>query len=201
MRKEIIDFIRHSQFPCVMAKAVLTKGMLTLHEYQSEKETLVAMYDFIDRYRENPSRLSSFILTFNERMNFNEFEKRFWKLIKNLHSSDKKEFEHDPRVSSDFDSPEFSFSLKSEAFFILALHPQSPRFARRLPIPAIVFNPHQQFETLRRKGIFSKVRNFIRERDKELQGFINPMLSDFGEKSEIYQYTGRIYSPEETLSI
>lgn len=114
---------------------------------------------------------------------------------------DKEKYEHDPRVSSQIASPDFSFSMKSEAFFILALHPQSPRLARRLPIPAIVFNPHQQFETLRKKGVFNKVRNFIRNRDKALQGFINPMLSDFGEKSEIYQYTGRVYSPEETLSI
>ena len=197
----IIDFIQHSQFPCVMAKAVLTKGMLTVHDYQSVEDTLEAMYSFIDRYRERPSRLSSFILTFDEIISFEEFEKKFWKLIKSLHLLDKKNYEHDPRVSNQTDSPDFSFSMKSEAFFILALHPDSPRFARRLPIPAIVFNPHQQFETLRKNGVFNKVRNFIRNRDKALQGFINPMLSDFGEKSELYQYTGRVYAPEETLSI
>lgn len=201
MRKEIFDFIQHSQFPCVMAKAVLTKGMLTIHSHQTAEDTLDAMYAFIDRYRKKHSRLSSFILTFDRKMDFNEFEKQFWKLIKTLHVMDKEKYEHDPRVSSQIASPDFSFSMKSEAFFILALHPQSPRLARRLPIPAIVFNPHQQFETLRKKGVFNKVRNFIRNRDKALQGFINPMLSDFGEKSEIYQYTGRVYSPEETLSI
>jgi len=184
-----------------MAKAVLTKGMLTVHDYQGVENTLNAIYDFIDLYRENPSRLSSFILTFDEKINFDEFENKFWKLIKTLHILDKKNYKHDPRVSSDMASPDFSFSVKSEAFFMLALHPESPRFARRLPFPAIVFNPHQQFENLRKKGIFSKVRNFIRERDKALQGFINPMLSDFGEKSEIYQYTGRSYSPDVTLSI
>jgi len=184
-----------------MAKAVLTKGMLRVHDYQSIEDTLATMYEFIDLYREKPTRLSSFILTFNEKINFHDFEKKFWDLIKNLHIEDKKNFSHDPRVDSDFKSSNFSFSLKSEAFFILALHPDSPRLSRRLSFPAIVFNPHQQFETLRKNGLFDKIRNLIRNRDKALQGYVNPMLSDFGEKSEIYQYTGRMYSPEETLSI
>jgi uncharacterized protein len=184
-----------------MAKAVLTKGMLTVHDYQSVENTLNAIYEFIDKYRENPSRLSSFILTFNEALTFTEFENKFWDLIKSLQAKDKKIYLHDSRVSSDIQNTNFSFSLKSEAFFILALHPESPRIARRLSFPAIVFNPHQQFETLRNKGLFGKIRNLIRNRDKALQGFVNPMLSDFGEKSEIYQYTGRTYSPEETLFI
>ena len=32
----------------------------------------------------------------------------------------------------------------------------------------------------------------IRHRDLQLQGTINPMLSDFGERSEARQYSGRI---------
>ena len=84
---------------------------------------------------------------------------------------------------------------------MLSLHPDSPRWSRRFKHPAIVFNPHQQFENLRRKGLFTKIRNLIRKRDQELQGFTNPMLNDFGDKSEIYQYIGKLYSPEETLSI
>ena len=68
-------------------------------------------------------------------------------------------------------------------------------------MPAIVFNPHIQFERMRKKGIFKKVQNIIRLRDKLLQGSINPMLSDFGDKSEVFQYTGRIYAPDETLPL
>jgi FPC/CPF motif-containing protein YcgG len=96
-------------------------------------------------------------------------------------------------VSSNPNSKNFSFSIMEEAFFILALHPDSPRLARRFPKPMIVFNPHQQFENLRSVGMYARVRDIIRKKDKLLQGFINPMLNDFGEKSEVFQYTGRMY--------
>lgn len=196
-----MNFIRQTNFPCVMAKAVLTKGFLTVHDYENVEESLCSIYEFIDRYRERPDRLSSFILTFQEKISFSEFEKKFWLLLKSINEIDKKNYPHDARVSHDSESEHFSFSLKSEAFFILALHPESPRWARRFKYPAIVFNPHQQFEALRMKGLFDKIRNLIRKRDKELQGFVNPMLSDFGVRSEIYQYTGRMYGPEELLTL
>lgn len=183
-----------------MAKSLLSKGLLRVHIYRSVADTLTEIYDFIDHYRKNPSRLSSFILCFEEKPCFEEFEEKFWHTLKTMNEIDKGSYPHDARVSSDIHSSEFSFSLKSEAFFILALHPQSPRWARRFAHPAIVFNPHQQFEKLRAKGLFSRIRELIRARDTLLQGFVNPMLSDFGERSEIYQYMGKIYHPHETIT-
>lgn len=184
-----------------MAKSLLNKGLLKVHVYQSVENTLTEIYSFIDKYREKTSRLSSFILCFDDNLSFEEFETLFWKTIKSMNDIDKIFFKHDERVSSDVHSSEFSFSLKSEAFFILVLHPDSPRWARRFFKPAIVFNPHQQFEKLRAKGLFSRIREIIRNRDTLLQGTINPMLSDFGDRSEIYQYMGKIYHPHETLSL
>jgi FPC/CPF motif-containing protein YcgG len=103
------------------------------------------------------------------------------------------EYSHDPRVSNKPDSEKFSYSVKGEAFFMLVLHPKSPRFARRFSVPTVVFNAHQQFEDLRKKNIFEKVRDLIRKRDKFLQGYINPMLVNYGIKSETFQYTGELY--------
>lgn len=183
-----------------MAKAVAVRGLINVHEVHDVTckdmniNLLESFYQFIDEYRTHPNRLSSFIVPFHINSDFEEFEIFFWKLLRQLNQLDKKHFSHDPRVSSDPASPEFSFSIKEEAFFILALHPESPRFARRFRVPAIVFNPHQQFESLRKKGLYSRVRDVIRFRDKVLQGFINPMVKDFGEKSEIFQYIGRTYA-------
>lgn len=183
-----------------MAKAVATRGLITVHEVSDldDKKMIPSimskLYGFVDEYRKRPDRLSSFIITFDTQMNFEEYENFFWNVLHNIDEKDKKQYDFDPRVSSDPLSPEFSFSMKSEAFFILALHPESPRLARRFKVPSIVFNPHQQFENLRKNGVYSKVRDVIRFRDKMLQGFINPMLKDFGEKSEIFQYLGKTYS-------
>src|SRR5690606_27133649 len=97
----------------------------------------------------------------------------------------------DAEVDSDPESDHFSFSLGGKAFYIIGMHPNSSRFARRSPRPTMVFNLHRQFEELRNMGAFEKIRDTIRERDKNLQGSVNPMLHDFGHNREAPQYSGR----------
>ena len=97
----------------------------------------------------------------------------------------------DPGVSDDPADPRFSFSFAGTALFVIGLHPGASRLARRFPWPALVFNPHRQFERLRRQGRFDRLRDRIRARDAAVQGTINPNLADFGEQSEARQYSGR----------
>ena len=82
-------------------------------------------------------------------------------------------------------------ALQGKAFYIVGMHPESSRIARRSPYPSIAFNLHHQFEKLRHMGVYPNVRDKIRERDKNLQGSINPTLQDFGERSEARQYSGK----------
>ena len=86
---------------------------------------------------------------------------------------------------------DFSFSLRGKAFFVIGLHPNASRLSRRYRCPALVFNLHEQFETLRRQGRYDRMRDVIRKRDAALCGSINPALRNFGEKSEARQYSGR----------
>lgn len=193
MEKLLHDHLNHLSFPCIMAKSALKRGVVKFHDASRIPldETYSEIGNFVNQFRKAPEKLHSFIVAFPH-MSFNEFEKTFWKTITEWNLMDT--HPHDDRVSSDPFSPRFSYSLHAEAFFMLLLHPESPRFARRLPFPALVMNPHRQFEELRAKRIYFKVRNLIRKRDKDLQGFENPMLDDFGRSSEIFQYTGKVYS-------
>ena len=205
---DLFNFIERPSFPCIMAKSVAKMGLLDVHVQEeierdlSQKSVLNDLYHFIDEFRAQPNRLSSFTLILKnpEYRCFDHFEKVFWKFLKQINVMDKIIYAPDPRVGSDTMANDFSFSLKSEAFFILALHPHSPRWARRFNYPAIVFNPHVQFENLKIKNIFKKIQNVIRTKDQLLQGFINPMLNDFGEKSEVFQYMGRAYARPENIS-
>src|SRR5690606_8792400 len=97
----------------------------------------------------------------------------------------------DGTVSADPEDPCFSFSIGGRAWYVIGLHPEASRKARRLGTVALVFNPHAQFDQLRTRGKYSTVRNQIRQRDRHLQGSINPMLADHGEASEARQYAGR----------
>ncbi len=188
-----------------MAKQVINKDKLShlelpnLLDNKNISLALKTIYSVVDSYRNDPNNFRSLIISVTDKryLNFQVFENDFWQFLEALYLEDSEEYVHDARVSSNPNDSNFSFSLKEEAFFILALHPESPRFSRRFKCPSIVFNIHQQFETLRAQGIFSRIRNIIRERDKKLQGSINPMLKDFGEKSEIFQYLGRSYDEDD----
>jgi FPC/CPF motif-containing protein YcgG len=118
------------------------------------------------------------------------FERLLWIQLQQLHERDLAP-DWDPAVSSDPADPDFSFSFEGTALFVIGLHPGSSRLARRFAWPALVFNPHAQFERLRRDGVFELLRDRIRERDLALQGTLNPNLADFGERSEARQYSGR----------
>ena len=196
-----LDHIRQKEFPCIMGKALERVGLLKVVEFNDQEplkelcfKVEQELFIFLESYRRNPKKLSSFVLSFkNSEKNFEEFESFFWKFLKELKLQDKRKYKHDQRVSSNPLDPKFSFSLQSEAFFILLLHPESPRMSRRTK-PTIVFNPHEQFEKLRRSKKYLTVRNRIRKNDINLQGSVNPMLKDFGESSEVLQYTGRVYN-------
>lgn len=192
-----------------MAKAVLKQGMLKTHvvkEIESDQvkdETLAKMYSFVETMRSEKPKLCSFCLIIknDQYKNFACFEKVFWHFLSDLSRKDHEKYPHDSRVASDPKANNFSYSLMSEAFFILALHPQSTRWVRRFLYPTIVFNPHVQFENLRLKGVYKKVRDTIRMRDFKLQGSSNPMLKDFGDRSEVFQYLGKKYAENDSIPL
>lgn len=201
-------FVLNQSFPCIMARALALNGHIEQHhvnlnpKYMQLETFLQIFYRFIDHYQQNEKILHSLAFSFSSShfKVFEEFETFFWSFLTELKLLDQKKYQHDPRVSADPRNSHFSFSLKEEAFFILLLHPDSPRLSRRYEQPTIVFNPHQQFEDLRKSGKYEKIRDAIRDKDKLLQGYPNPMLNDFGKESEIYQYVGRIYQRNEDIN-
>ena len=142
-----------------------------------------------DTMRRN--ELSSFVAVFRRPLELTEreFETCLWLQLRQLHHIDRANW--DPQVSSDPHDSHFSFSFAGQAFYVVGMHANSSRIARRFPWPTLVFNPHAQFERLRNGGKWKRMQQAIRARDIALQGSINPMLSDFGEESEARQYSGR----------
>ena len=126
-----------------------------------------------------------------------DFERAIWDRLQSF--ADKDHWlgqPYDERVSPDPQNPHFSLSFGGEAFFIVGLHPNASRPARRFDYPTLVFNLHDQFERLREEGRYEKMRSTIIERDRKLAGSVNPMLARHGEVSEARQYSGREVSPD-----
>jgi FPC/CPF motif-containing protein YcgG len=122
------------------------------------------------------------------------FEQLLWAQLRQLHEVDEQPWNE--AVSADPADEHFAFSAAGTAYFIVGLHPQASRDARRAPMPALVFNLHEQFELLRASGVYPRMRDKIRQRDEQLQGTPNPMVADHGTSSEARQYSGRRVGPQ-----
>jgi FPC/CPF motif-containing protein YcgG len=207
------QFVSRPEFPCLGAKAALNSSSETVRLFdelgsaESTQQLAAALSDFtrsVGRDAVYPNcqatsdphgstEYATFIAIFEKPRETDErgFEMLMWKQLRLLHEYDAAQFEWDPAVSADPADPHFSFSFGGQALYVIGLHAHSSREARAFRWPTLVFNPHEQFERLRADGKWKHMQETIRQRDRGLQGTINPMLSDFGERSEARQYSGR----------
>lgn len=184
------------EYPCLGARSVFKRERATvvLHGDLEAPETARTLLEQLREYAvtvDPEEGFVSFVAGFRgpEVRDEKHFEEMLWGLLQRLHDVDEQPWA--PEVSADPNDPHFAFSVAGTPFFIVGLHPKASREARRMPLPVLVFNLHEQFESLREEGGFERMRDTIRRRDEELQGSINPMVSDHGETSEARQYSGR----------
>lgn len=197
IEKQFRAFILDNDHPCIMAQTVFSMDQLEMHSYdefgslKTAEKLIRDLETYLENYNFESNDFKTFLAVFPNSPEYSEieFEKLLWQQLQNLHEADPKSW--DRRVSEDPESKNFSFSIGGRAFYIVGMHPGSSRMARQSPHTAIAFNLHWQFEKLREMGAYLNVRDKIRERDRQLQGNINPMLEDFGKSSEAKQYSGR----------
>ena len=197
--KAFHDMVLANDYPCLGAKAALHSSSFTVRCYPeigsaaATSQLSPALLNFTETQRASASEYATFIAIFEgpRPVDETEFERLLWAQLRALHHEDARHFDWDANVRSDPSDPHFSFSFGGRALYVIGMHSNSSRTARRFPWPALIFNPHEQFERLRADGKWKRMQETIRKRDLELEGSINPMLSDFGERSEARQYSGR----------
>ena len=194
------NFIHQPDFPCVGAKSALAKGTLDviiardIRSNWDDRRIYDGITRIVENYREDRALFQSFAVIFEGPVTLDEktFENFLWARAESLTNKDTwLGSSSDSRVSNDPDDPHFSLSFGEEAFFIVGLHPNASRPARRFERPVLVFNLHDQFEQLREQGRYERMRAKIIERDVALAGSVNPMLARHGTISEARQYSGR----------
>ena len=190
------SWIAEDGYPCVMAKSVVRLGQYVVQPYAElgAEVSARALARDLTAFGGGPEPergFRSFVAVFDRPAELSEeaFEDRLWATLRHVHAAD--EAPWDPAVSSDPGSNEFSFSVGGRAFYVVGMHPGASRQARRFGRPLVAFNLHAQFEALRETGRYERVRDAIRDRDRALQGSVNPALKDFGTQSEARQYAGR----------
>jgi uncharacterized protein len=198
------EFVSRPEFPCLGARAAMNSHSCSVHAFEELGSALstaalsAALCDFTESEAGLASEYATFAAIFERPRELDEieFEQLFWRQLRALHQHDAAHFGWDPNARSDPADPHFSFSFAGRALYVIGMHANSSRDARRFPWPAMIFNPHGQFERLRADGKWKRMQETIRSRDLALQGSINPMLSDFGEQSEARQYSGRAVEEE-----
>lgn len=191
-------FVAARDFPCLGAKASQARHRLHFlgaHDIAStrdDRRITLALQDFAGQHGERSLFVSLVVLfPLSTWLSERDFEAALWQRLRAIHNIDREEHDWDASVSDDPASAEFSMSVGGKAFYVVGLHPGASRRARRFRCPALVFNPHDQFEQLRAEGRYEKLRQAIVQRDIAYAGSANPMLAVHGKSSEARQYSGR----------
>ncbi len=197
-RSQISSFIAATVFPCVGAKSALNKHRMRFGHYEAlgggaaierQVDDLLA---FSNEFPDPGLVPVSFVATYRKpEADEAQFEVAMWRHIQLMHGVDRRRFAWNPLVSADPDHNDFSLSIGGRAFFVVGMHPNASRLARRAPMPCLVFNFHDQFVNLKESGKYFNLQTAIRTRDTALQGSVNPVLARFGDASEARQYSGR----------
>lgn len=197
----IADLIDQQIYPCLGAKSALaTGGIVTLfiHDINSPEDD-AALYRAIRNFGETTIRQPdtfhslAVVCCTSRSLSEQEFEIALWQRLQALSDIDAAEgCSVDPAVSSDPEANDFGLSLGGHAYYVIGMHENASRRARRFPAPAMVFNMRQQFSHLRESGHFETMSQKIKQRDIAYTGSANPMLARHGDVSEARQYSGRV---------
>jgi FPC/CPF motif-containing protein YcgG len=196
------DFVASPDFPCVGAKAALRRHQLEILVVsdirRNTSDLLIArrLQEFTIRHDSDDKMFVSQAIIFQNGRDLSEieFETHLWQRLTAMHVIDRRDYQWDPNIDSDPESPHFSMSIGGKGFFVVGLHPNASRAARRFKYPTMVFNLHAQFERLRDEGRYEIIRTKTIERDIALDGTANPMLARHGDGSSAAQYSGRLVS-------
>jgi FPC/CPF motif-containing protein YcgG len=189
--------LANEQFTCAGAKAAVAQDAYRFGLYgdlaspQSSDALAADLARFVKEEASIDSAFTTYIASFTGPASTSEpeFERLLWQTLQQLHDLDDAPW--DAGVSADPGDPNFSFSFANEAFYIVGFHAGSSRVTRRFAWPTLVFNPHRQFQQLKAEGRYSRFQQVVRDAERRLQGDVNPMLADHGDRSEAAQYSGR----------
>jgi FPC/CPF motif-containing protein YcgG len=190
--------VLNERFTCVGAKSAIRRDAYRFGLYEelgapASVEQLAADLRAFAAAVGRAGSFTTYVASFLEPAAVTEkiFEAQLWQTLQALHDLEAGEEPWNGSVSADPADPHFAFSFAGTAFFVVGLHAASSRATRRFAWPTLVFNPHQQFEELRKTDHYSRFQRVIRAGEVALQGDINPMLGEFGDRSEASQYSGR----------
>ncbi|CAN1722080.1 conserved protein of unknown function [Hyphomicrobium sp. 1Nfss2.1] len=137
--EELKTFVAAPDFPCVGAKAALRRDQLEIlvasDIRRNAYDRLVTgrLQEFAIRHDVDQTMFFSQAIVYRNDADLTEgqFETFLWQRLSAFHAIDAETYRWDPSVDSDPHSPHFSLSIGGKGFFVVGLHPNAARLARR----------------------------------------------------------------------
>lgn len=199
LSEEIKSFVLQKNYPCVAAIRSVKHRDYRVGVYskfgtgESGRALRRDLQDYLVEQKRTGSTYLTYWAVFDAApvaLTETDFEVGLWRELSHLTSAEQRARDWGDNVS-DPEQPGFCLSIDGTAFFVVGLYPGSSRVARRFSRPALVFNTLEQFENLERSGEYEPMKRAIRARDVKLQGSVNPMVAQHGDKWEAIQFSGR----------
>lgn len=201
VHQEIRSFILQKNYPCVAALQSVIRSDYVIGTYGRIgsgtywHKLRADLINFLAVQKSTQARYLSFWAIFNDSSHTpsteTDFEDKFWRELSHLSSEEERAVDWGTGHSPDPNDPSFCLSLHGERLFVVGLHPNSSRLARRFSRPAMVFNAFSQFEAFEQEGTYASLVRTIRRNDLKFQGSINPMVLAHGDRWESIQFSGR----------
>ena len=198
MADDIRFRLGQKNYPCIAALRSYHKDDYQVGFYgkfgtgETWRELRNDLLFFLEEQKRSGSIYLTFWATFApQEMSEEEFEASLWRELSFLTSEEEKDLDWKPGATTNPQDEAFRFSLGGTEFFVVGLHSQSSRVARRFSRPALIFNVFDQFEQLEKLGQYESMVKVNRDRDIKFQGQVNPMVEAHGEKWETIQLSGR----------
>ncbi len=197
--EDMAALVRSKNYPCVPAILSFESGAFLVGEYDEfgTGKNAAALYQDLTYFSHQQKRLNSpyftFWAVFNESRALSEsqFEEFLWSELSKLSSAEPRDVPWDPKFSKNPEDDNFCLSLGGEALFVVGMHSQSSRLARRFKYPALLFNLYQQFDDLAQNGKYESTVRTNRAREMKYAGSINPMVAAYGDTREAIQFSGQ----------
>ena len=201
VEKAMGQLLAQKNYPCIAALKSFHKKDYEIGTYGKfgTGESWQALRRDLLKFVEHQKSTNSIYLTFfaafaPQDFNEPEFESGLWNELSHLTSLEDLDTDWSDREHADPESKDFRFSLGGTEFFVVGLHTNSSREARRFPFPLLIFNVFDQFEQLERLGLYESMVKTNRERDLKFQGSVNPMVEQHGDAWEPIQFSGQANS-------
>jgi len=195
---EIKSLVSQKDYPCIAAMRSYTKDDYQVGMYgsfgtgQSWRTLRNDLLFFLKEQKKTSSIYLSFWAVFEpQEMSEEEFEQALWNELSHLTSEEDKAFDWPQGAITDPQNPGFRFSLGGSEFFVVGLHSNSSRKARKFSRPTLIFNIFDQFDQLAKQGVYESMVNVNRKKDEKFQGNVNPMVAQHGEQWESIQFSGK----------